>query len=76
MPMFSQIIYEISLGDIDLKLKKYLEKTKAGAEEKTSCRNDLIPLRCMVPPVPKRFHIWQSKLRDHFIHHRSFLVSK
>ena len=31
MPIFSQIIYEISLGDIDLKLKKYLVKTKAGA---------------------------------------------
>ena len=29
--MFSQIIFEISLGDINLKLKKYLVKTKAGA---------------------------------------------
>ena len=29
--MFSQIIYEISFGDINLKLKKYLVKTKAGA---------------------------------------------
>ena len=29
--MFSQIIYEISLGYINLKLKKYLVKTRAGA---------------------------------------------
>ena len=28
--LFSQIIFEISLGDINLKLKKYLVKTKAG----------------------------------------------
>ena len=31
MPIFSQIIYEFSLGDINLKLKK--NKAKAGAQK-------------------------------------------
>ena len=44
--MFSQIIYEISLGDINLKLKKYLVKTKAGAQKENPV--EIISSHCVV----------------------------
>ena len=61
--MFSQIIFEISLGDINLKLKKNLVKTKAGEYHRE--KNTLEPkAECYANDKVKRPPVFRSLYHD------------